>query len=62
MVVKTWSSLVIGTAPEHTVPVFVPVVWGTEKKYFVKGIEAMPDIVPHGVRVSPVVHPVVSEP
>jgi len=62
MVVKTWSKVVIGTAPVHIVLVFPLIVWGTEKKYCVNGREAMPDMVAQGVSVSPVVHPDVSEP
>jgi hypothetical protein len=71
MVVKTWSKLVIGTAPLHIVLVVPLIVWGTEKKYCVNGEEAMPAIVEQGVLAglpptdgtdSPEVHPDVSEP
>ena len=70
MVVKTWSKVVIGTAPVQIVP--CPLIdWGTEKKYCVNGEEAMPAIVAQGVLAglpprdgtdSPEVQPDVSEP
>ena len=62
MSVKTWDKVVIDLAPEHTVLVTPLIVWGTEKKYCVRGVEAMDDIVPQGVSVSPVEQPEVSEP
>jgi len=64
MATKTWSSLVIGTAPVHIVPPLV-VELGTEKKYCEFGTDAIPCIVAQGVvygAVSPEVQPVVSEP
>jgi hypothetical protein len=62
---------VIGTAPLHTVLVTPCTVWGTEKKYWDNGDEAIPAIVAQGVLAelppragtgSPEVQPDVSEP
>ena len=59
MTVKTWLKVVIGatqlglawvhTASLHTVPPLCA-AFGTEKKYFDKGVEAIPAIVVQGVR------------
>jgi hypothetical protein len=46
--VKTWFKSVTDLAPEHTVPP-PPPDFGTEKKYWLFGDDAMPDIVEHGV-------------
>jgi len=62
MSVKTWDKVVIDLAPEHTVLVTPLIVWGTEKKYSLWGEEEIADIVPHGVRVSPAVQPLVPDP